>query len=436
MKVQDKQVTYQERQVEQPRQRNPWLAMLFALLSIPLIIAGIGLLLFAGVTIAGAALLVLTILLLVVGIGLLAAAGVYFVLSAVSVEKRNFTVSEHPRIVVINEVGTIHVNAGGNDNVVTVQTTHHFRRFRRRADNSRVRYEQFEDGKVISAKVDRVFMPGINLPQHIDFDITVPRNADLELSTNVGNIWVTGVSGQLSLQSNTGSIYVRRGLLAGNSMLTTNIGSINFHEAIDPYGAYQFSTDTGSVNVTLPGDAAFQLDASTSLGSITTDVPGMATTYRTEHEVHGDAGFPPRASMMLRSSIGSVNVYEESAGHLPGWDEDKRVYYGRGAAVRGAVAGGLAGGIFFFGLVAAILSGHFWTVLLVTLAITALVGSLSSSNVQGLYGGFQGFVFLMGLAVCSVIGWWPWILVVFGIAAILGTLNGLWITGNREGQPT
>src|SRR5579859_4831703 len=162
MKVQDKQVTYQERQVEQRRRRNPWLAMLLALLSIPLIIGGVGLLIFAGVTIAGVTLLVLTILLLVAGTGLLAAAGVYFMLSTVSVEKRHFTVSEHPRIVVINEMGTIHVNAGGDDNAVTVQATRHIRRFWRRADNSRVRYEQFEDGKVISAKVDRVFMPGIN----------------------------------------------------------------------------------------------------------------------------------------------------------------------------------------------------------------------------------------------------------------------------------
>ncbi len=83
-------------------------------------------------------------------------------------------------------------------------------------------------------------------------------------------------------------------------------------------------------------------------------------------------------------------------------------------------------GIFFFGLAAAILSGHFWPVFLVALAICSLVGSLSSSKAQAIYAGFQGFVFFLGLAVCSVIGFWPWILVVLGIEAILGSLNGLW----------
>jgi putative adhesin len=438
MKVQEKQITHREGQVEQRTRRNPWFAILLALLSIPLIIGGIGLLIFAGVTIAGVTLLVLTILLLVVGTSLLIAAGVFFVLSTVHVETRRFTVSEHPRIAVNNEVGTIHVNAGSDTNVVTIQTAHRTRRFGKAANKSWVRYEQVDEGNVVNARVDRVFVPGINLPQHIDFDITVPRNADLELTTNVGDIWVTGISGQMSLQSNTGSIYVRRGLLTGNSQLRTSLGSINFHEAIDPNGTYQLMTDTGSVNVTLPDDTAFELDASTTLGNVTTVVPGMTMTYRTDREVHGDAGLSPRASMTLRSSIGSVNVFEESDGHIPSWDENKSVTYRRGTTARSAVAGGLAGGLFFIGLTIAILSiplGHFWTALLVTLALTSLVSSFSSSNARVIYGGFQGFVFFVGLAVCTVVGWWPWILVVFGVAAILGTLNGVWFTGNRSGQP-
>ncbi len=43
---------------------------------------------------------------------------------------------------------------------------------------------------------------------------------------------------------------------------------------------------------------------------------------------------------------------------------------------------------------------------------------------QGIYGGFQGFVFLMGLAILALTGWWwPGILILLGIASILGTLN-------------
>jgi hypothetical protein len=322
MKAQEKQIPYREGPVELHSRRNPWFAFLLALLSLPLIIGGIGLLIFAGATIAGVMLLVLTILLIVVGTGLLIAAGVYLALSTVRIETRHFSVSEHPRIVVNNEVGTIHINAGSDANMVTIQAAHHTRRFLKKANRSWVSYEQSEDGNEISADVERLFVPGINLPESIDFDLKVPSNADLELSTGIGDIRVTGISGQLSLKSDTGSIYVRRGLLTGNSVLKSSLGSINFHEAIDPYGAYQFETDTGSVNVTLPDHTAFELDASTNLGGVMTVVPGMMMAYRTHNEVHGDAGFPPRATMRLRSSTGSLRVYEESDGYVPNWNEN------------------------------------------------------------------------------------------------------------------
>ena len=49
-----------------------------------------------------------------------------------------------------------------------------------------------------------------------------------------------------------------------------------------------------------------------------------------------------------------------------------------------------------------------------------------------MYGGFQDFVFFLGLAVCSVVGWWPWILFMLGISAILEIANGLLQPGDKE----
>ena len=324
MNMQNQQEIYQEGPVQYHRRRNPWFAILLALMSIPLIIGGISLLVFAGLTIAGVTLLVLTILLLVVGTSLLIAAAVYFALSTIHIETRKFTVGEHPRVVVNNEIGTFHINAGSDANSVTIQATHHSRRFWKRAPKSRVRYEQLEESNLIKARVDRVLIPGLNFPQHIDFDIIVPGNADLELTTGVGDIWVTGISGQVTLRSDTGSIYVRRGLLTGNSLLKTDLGSLNLHEAIDSSGTFTLTAGTGSINVVLPGEAAFELDASTSLGSITTNAPGMTIAYSTNRELHGAVGSPPRASLILRTSIGSINVYEESHGHYPTWKKSKR----------------------------------------------------------------------------------------------------------------
>ena len=122
----------------------------------------------------------------------------------------------------------------------------------------------------------------------------------------------------------------------------------------------------------------------------------------------------------------------QDEGGTPIWDEYQRGDDQRGNTMRASVFGGLAGGIFFFGLAVAIFSGHFLPVFLLTLALTSLLGSLSSSKVQAIYAGFQGFVFFLGLAACAFTGWWwPGILVVLGIAAILGIGNGLLTPGNR-----
>lgn len=92
--------------------------------------------------------------------------------------------------------------------------------------------------------------------------------------------------------------------------------------------------------------------------------------------------------------------------------------------------GGLAGGFFFIGLALAFalsdsMGGNgFLFFLFAGLAFASLFGSASSMNPRGLYGGIQGFVFLMGLGILFVIGFWPWILVLLGISAILGSLIG------------
>jgi predicted membrane protein len=321
MNVQETQFLYGEEQIVKGKRGYSWFAMLLVLLSIPLIILGIGLLIFAIVTIAGVVFLILTVLLLVVGVSILIASGVYLVNSTDRVETHRFSVNGHPHIVVNNEVGAIHIKANSDANTVTFQTKRHTRRIGKASNESWVSYEQLNEGNEIRADVERVYSPNINLPQSIDFNITVPHNAELELNTSVGDIWVTGICGQLSVQSDIGSIYVKEGLLTGNSVLKTNLGSVNFHEAIDPYGSYQLATETGSVNVILPDDTPFELDASTNFGNITTVVPHMKMAYRTSCEVHGDAGIPPRASLKVSSITGSVSVFEESDGHIPNWGE-------------------------------------------------------------------------------------------------------------------
>src|SRR5579864_7172333 len=86
--------------------------------------------------------------------------------------------------------------------------------------------------------------------------------------------------------------------------------------------------------------------------------------------------------------------------------------------------GGISGGIFLIGLAVAFalsssFGGHlFLPIFFAGLAFCALLGSVASFNARGLYGGLQGFAWLMGLAFCFLFGFWPWILAVIGVSCI------------------
>ena len=84
---------------------------------------------------------------------------------------------------------------------------------------------------------------------------------------------------------------------------------------------------------------------------------------------------------------------------------------------------GLAGGIFILFLIFAFLiHGNFLVLLFVGLAFFAFFGSLSTLNHHSIYGGIHGAVWMLGLALCFAIGFWPWILLPVAVTMILGAL--------------
>ncbi len=83
-------------------------------------------------------------------------------------------------------------------------------------------------------------------------------------------------------------------------------------------------------------------------------------------------------------------------------------------------AGRLGGIVFLAIFFIALFTGHFLPVLMIALAFSSLISSFSSP--RGLYGGLQGFVWFLGLALCFTIGFWPWIMLPVIISALLGML--------------
>lgn len=60
--------------------------------------------------------------------------------------------------------------------------------------------------------------------------------------------------------------------------------------------------------------------------------------------------------------------------------------------------------------------------LFIGLAFASLFGSFSTMSRNGIYSGFYGFIWLLGLGLCFVIGFWPWILLPVAVTMILGAM--------------
>jgi hypothetical protein len=83
--------------------------------------------------------------------------------------------------------------------------------------------------------------------------------------------------------------------------------------------------------------------------------------------------------------------------------------------------GGLTGAIFIIGLIATFAFGGFnLPIFFATLAFCSLFGSISSNNSGALYGGYNGFVWLMALALFFVFNTW----LVFLLAILLMMFMG------------
>lgn len=226
-----------------------------------------------------------------------------------AIETHHFTTSANPTLVLNNDTGSIHVRVSSSSSDVSIQATKHSGLWGNLND-VKVNYAQDEAGNTLTINVNRLNNTGFFNMASVDFVITVPSMASLQLKTNTGSIDVGGVSGRMVLTSNTGSVQVSDGMLSGNSQLVTNTGSITFNGAIDQSGNYQFQTNTGSVNVTLPGESVFHLDASTDTGSITATFPGVVVQQHqfVGADAHSDVGNAPQAIVSLKTNTGSINL--------------------------------------------------------------------------------------------------------------------------------
>lgn len=212
----------------------------------------------------------------------------------------------HPTVEINNDVGTIRVHVG-DGNTVTIQADIQNTGF---GNEPGVQYNQDQSG-VIHASVNGT--SGFLGSTSVSFDVTVPGTTDLQLKTSTGEIDVNGVTGQISLTTDTGSIHASHDSIKGSSVLQTNTGSISFDGSVDVNGKYLFQADTGSVDITLPNTPPFHVDATTDTGAISTDFPELTVQHPdpTGANIHGDVGASPNVTVILKTDTGSITLNKQ-----------------------------------------------------------------------------------------------------------------------------
>jgi hypothetical protein len=202
------------------------------------------------------------------------------------------TVGTEPKIVIDRNDGSVHVTAG-QDGKVTIQATGN-------TYGGGITYQKSEN--VITFNLDGVETNNVNL--------TVPPLADLDITTNAGDITVDGVSGQISLSTNGSSITATHVTFKGTSKMDVNGGNITFNGALDPASNDDFENNDGIIGLTFPANGAFHVDATCNGTEIASDFPEIVVSG---DEAHGDVGNAPRATVTVSTNAGTIHIYKGPA---------------------------------------------------------------------------------------------------------------------------
>jgi opacity protein-like surface antigen len=149
------------------------------------------------------------------------------------------------------------------------------------------------------------WIAGDRVRASVQYEVTVPRSMNLDISTVNGRIRVANVTGRHELETTNGGIDVER--CAGSVDASTTNGTIEAELVNVAKGQpMRFSTTNGRIEVALPHDLAFDVDASTTNGSIASDLP-VSATRGSRNSLRGsvNGGGTP---LKLRTTNGGISI--------------------------------------------------------------------------------------------------------------------------------
>jgi hypothetical protein len=148
----------------------------------------------------------------------------------------------------------------------------------------------------------------------VDYEVTVPRGADVRLKTVNGPVDVEGVAGSLGVESVNGGLDLAE--IEGEVRAHTVNGGIHAAFARVPEdGRHELETVNGGIDVALPQGTGGRLQAKTVNGGIDCDLPLEVTTKK-KRRLEGRLG-PGGGSFELGTVNGGIHVVEGLSAHPP-----------------------------------------------------------------------------------------------------------------------
>lgn len=126
----------------------------------------------------------------------------------------------------------------------------------------------------------------------IVWDVVVPADAEVVVTSSVGDVTITDLAGPLVTESSVGSV-TATGLSSPTVQARSSVGDITL-DLVAPPESVTASSSTGDVTLTVPDDTtAYRVQTTTSVGSITNEIGSDPSQDR---------------SIDLRTSVGDITV--------------------------------------------------------------------------------------------------------------------------------
>lgn len=162
-------------------------------------------------------------------------------------------------------------------------------------------YPKDHDG--VGSFFDWIFGEGVS--REVEYELTVPRSMNLEISNTNGSIRLSGVNGVHELETTNGKIELTR--CGGAVDASTTNGSINAELLNVAKGQpLSFHTTNGRIEIAVPPTLAVDVDAGTTNGSIKTDIP-VATTRVGRNSLRGSIN-GGGTSLRMRTTNGGIEI--------------------------------------------------------------------------------------------------------------------------------